>query len=97
VQGTANVNAHPAPAANVATDGSTVLRYWSDKASSARTWTTPAGVTRRTTTNGTGGGSLATFTTDAGGVPAGGVAALNATSSLASAKALAWTIVVPPA
>ena len=97
VQGTATVTAHPAPAASVATNGSTVLRYWSDKASSARTWTTPAGVTRRTTTSGSGGGSVATFTADVGGVPAGTAAALNATSSLASAKAIAWTIVVPPA
>ncbi len=97
VQGTAAVTAHPAPAASVATNGSTVLRYWSDKASSARTWTTPAGVTRRTTTNGSGGGSIATFSADAAGVPAGSAAALSATSSLAAAKALAWTIVVPPA
>ncbi len=96
VQGTTNVTVHPAPAASVAANGSTVLRYWSDKASTARTWTTPAGVTRRTTTNGSGGGSLATFTADAGGVPAGTAAALNATASLASAKAIAWTIVVPP-
>ena len=43
VQGTANATAHPAPAVNVATSGSAVLRYWADKASSARTWTTPAG------------------------------------------------------
>ena len=97
VQGTANATAHPAPAANMAANGSTVLRYWSDKASTARTWTTPVDVTRRTTTNGSSGGSLSTFTADAAGVPAGAVAALSATSSLASAKAIAWTIVVPPA
>ena len=97
VQGTASDAVHPAPAANVAVNGSTVLRYWSDKASESRTWTTPSGVTRRTTTLGTGGGSLATFTADAAGVPAGTVTALNATSSLASAKAIAWSIVVPPA
>jgi len=96
-QGTASVTAHPAPAASVAADGSTVLRYWIDKASSARTWTTPSGVTRRTTTAGSDGGSLAGFMADAGGIPAGPVAALNATSSLASAKAVSWTIVVPRA
>ena len=97
VQGTAVVTAHPAPAVNVALNGSTVLRYWSDKASETRTWTTPAGVTRRTTTNGSGSGSLFTFTADAAGVPAGTAGALNATSSLASDKAIAWSIVVPPA
>jgi PKD repeat protein len=94
VQGTASVTAHPAPAASVATNGSAVLRYWSDKASSARTWTT-SGVTRRTSTNGTGGGSLSAITADATNVPAGTAAALSATSSLASNKAIAWTIVIP--
>jgi hypothetical protein len=95
VQGTANATAHPAPAVNVATNGSAVLRYWSDKASSARTWTTPAGLTRRTTGAGSGGGSLATFTADVAGVASGSQAAVNATSSLASNKAIAWSIVVP--
>ncbi len=97
VQGTSSVTAHPAPAANVAVGGSAVLRYWADKSSSTRTWTTPAGLTRRTATNGSGGGSLATFTADVTDVPAGGVAAVNATSSVASNKAIAWTIVVPHA
>ena len=41
-------------AVNVAVNGSAVLRYWCDKASSTRAWTTPGGVTRRTTTNGSG-------------------------------------------
>ncbi len=95
VQGTASVAAHPAPSVAVATAGSAVLRYWVDKASSARTWTTPAGVTLRTTSNGTGGGSLSAITADAVNVPAGTAAAANATASLASAKAIGWTIVVP--
>ena len=95
VQGTTTVTAHPAPAVNVAVNGSAVLRYWCDKSSSARTWTTPAGLTRRTTTTGSGGGSLASFTADVTDVPAGAAAALNATASLGSNKAIAWTIVVP--
>jgi hypothetical protein len=94
VQGTANATDHPAPAVSVATTGSAVLRYWADKSSSARTWTT-SGVTRRTSTNGTGGGSLSAITADATDVPAGTAAALNATASLASNKAIAWSIVVP--
>ena len=97
VHGTTVSASHSAPAATVATSGSTVLRYWADKASTTRTWTTPAGVTRRTSTTGTGGGLLASVTGDASGVPAGTVGALTATSTIATAKALAWTIVVPPA
>jgi hypothetical protein len=97
VQGTASVTAHPAPAATVATNGSTVLRYWVDKSSTVHGWTTPAEVTRRTSTTGSGGGLLTSVTGDAAGVPAGTVGALNATAGLASAKAVAWTIVVPPA
>ncbi len=97
VQGTTTVTAHPAPAVNVAVNGSAVLRYWCDKSSSARTWATPAGLTRRTTTTGSGGGSLASFTADVTDVPAGAVAALNATASLGSNKAIAWTVVVPHA
>ena len=97
VHGTTVSTSHSAPAATVATSGSTVLRYWADKASTTRAWTTPASVTRRTSTTGSGGGLLASVTGDAGGVAAGTVGALTATSNIATAKALAWTIVVPPA
>ncbi len=97
VQGTTTVTAHPAPAVNVAGNGSAVLRYWVDKSSSTRTWTTPDGVTRRTTTSGSGGGSLASFTADVTNVPAGTAAVLNASASLGSNKAIAWSIVVPHA
>jgi hypothetical protein len=97
VHGTSVTTAHSAPAANVATAGSTVIRYWADKASTTRSWTVPASVTRRTSSTGSGGGLLASVTGDAAGVPAGTVGALTATSTIATAKALAWTIVVPPA
>ncbi len=96
VHGTTIVGSHTAPAVNVAVEGSTVLRYWVDKSSTARTWTTPAGVTRRTTTmSATSSGSIASFSADVANVPAGTAAALGATSSVASDKAIAWTIVVP--
>jgi hypothetical protein len=81
----------------VATAGSTVLRYWADKASTVRAWTLPSSVTRRAGTTGSGGGLIAAVAGDTTGVPAGTVAAATATSGLASDKALAWTIVVPPA
>lgn len=97
IQGTATVTTHPAPAASVATAGSTVLRHWADKASTVHSWTLPADVTQRAATTGSGGGLIATATGETAGVPAGTVAASTATSGLASAKALAWTIVIPPA
>jgi alpha-tubulin suppressor-like RCC1 family protein len=95
VQGSAVVAAHPAPATTVGRSGSTVLRYWVDKGSTVRAWTTPAGVTRRTSTAGTGGGMLNAVTADADHVAAGPVPASSATSSVASDKAIGWTIVVP--
>ncbi len=97
VQGGASVTDHPAPGIDVETSGSVVLRFWADKSSSARSWDTPPGTTRRTTGNGSGGGHLASFTADVGGVPAGTVAPLDAVSSVASDKAVAWTVVTPAA
>jgi PKD repeat protein len=97
VQGSTASATHPAPAATVAAAGSTVLRYWADKASTVRAWTLPSSVTRRAGTTGSGGGLIAAVAGDTTGVPAGTVAAATATSGLASDKALAWTIVVPPA
>ena len=75
-----------------------MVRYWVDKASAARTWTTPAGVTRRTTSNGSGGGSLSAITADAVDVPAGTAAAAQTPPRRwRPNKAIAWTIVVPHA
>jgi alpha-tubulin suppressor-like RCC1 family protein len=97
VQGAATSTTHPAPAATVVEAGSTVVRYWVDKASTTHTWTLPAGVNRRAGTTGIGGGLLGTVTGDTSDVAAGTVATSVAASSLASSKSLAWTIVVPPA
>ena len=94
---TASSTSHTAPSATVATAGSTVVRYWADKSSTTRTWTVPGSVTRRSSTTGTGGGLLAAVAGDATGVPAGATGTSTATSSVASDKAVGWTIVVPPA
>jgi hypothetical protein len=40
-------------------------------------------------------GSIASFSADVTDVPVGTAAALSATSSVASDKAIAWTVVVP--
>jgi alpha-tubulin suppressor-like RCC1 family protein/PKD repeat protein len=88
---------HAAPAAPVATAGSTVLRYWADKVSAAHGWTLPAGVTGRASTLGSGGGLLTSTTGDTSGVAAGTAATVTATAGASSAKAVSWTLVLPPA
>ncbi len=88
---------HSAPAATVAQAGSRVLRHYADKTGSAHGWTLPPALTARASTTGTGAGLLTTTAGDQGDVPAGTAPALAATSSLASGRALMWTVVLPPA
>jgi len=88
---------HAAPAAAVATSGSTVLRYYVDKGASAHTWTLPAALTQRAFTTGSGSGFLTAALGEQSNVAAGTAPALSATSGLSSAKAIAWTLVLPPA
>ena len=49
------------------------------------------------TTTGSGSGFLTVSLGEQTGVAAGTVAALSATSGISSAKAIAWTLVLPPA
>ena len=77
--------------------GSTVVRYYADKTSTVHGWTLPAALTQRATTTGSSGGMLTSVAGDQGGVPAGTVAALAATAGVSASKAVAWTIVLPPA
>ena len=88
---------HLAPAATVAVDGSLVVRYYVDKGASAHGWTLPGALTSRATTSGSGSGFLVAVAADQAGVPAGTLPALSATSGLSSSKAVAWTVVLPPA
>ena len=62
-----------------------------------RSWTLPAVLTARASTVGSGSGLLVASAGDQGDVPVGTVPALGATASVASAKAVMWTVVVPPA
>ena len=87
---------HVAPASSVAVDGSTVLRYWADKTSTAHGWTVPAGLTARATTSGTSGGMLTSLSADSSGWTAGPVPAQSATAGTSASKAVAWTVVLPP-
>ncbi len=92
-----STSTHTAPAAAVAQDASRVVRYYADKASTARTWALAGTLAARATTSGSGSGSLTAVAGDQGDVPAGTVPALGATSSVSASKALAWTLVLPPA
>lgn len=90
-------NTHTAPAAPVARDASRVVRYYVDKSATVHTWTLAPTLVARATTTGSGSGFLVAVAGDQGGVPAGTAAALDATSGVSSSKALAWTLVLPPA
>jgi PKD repeat protein len=88
---------HTSPAAAVATAGSTVVSYWADKVSSPHGWTLPAGLTMRSATAGTGSGLVTATSGDASAVAPGTWPASTADAGIASAKAVAWTVVLPPA
>jgi PKD repeat protein len=93
----AATTSHPAPAVSVATAGSWVVSYWSDKSSATTAWTAPVGVTARGTSIGSGSGRVTSLTADSGGtVPTGTYGPLTATTD-ASTRGLTWTIVLAPA
>lgn len=88
---------HAAPAATVGSTGSTVLRYYVDKGATVHTWALSPLLTTRATTTGSGSGFLTVALGEQGNVAAGTAPALSATSGISSAKAIAWTLVLPPA
>lgn len=87
---------HTAPASSAASAGSVVLRYWSDKTSSAHGWSVPSGLTSRATTTGSSGGMLTSLSADSGGWAAGPIPTQAAVAGVSSAKAVMWTVVLPP-
>jgi alpha-tubulin suppressor-like RCC1 family protein len=88
---------HSAPAAPVAANGSSVLRYYVDKGATAHTWALAPALVSRAATTGSGSGFLTTALGEQRDVTAGTAPALTATSGIASAKAICWTLVLPPA
>jgi PKD repeat protein len=88
---------HRSPAAPVAATGSTVVSYWADKVSTAHGWTLPAQVTARSATVGTGSGMVTSASGDSSGTPAGTWPGATADAGAAGSKAIAWTVVLPPA
>jgi hypothetical protein len=92
--GTARV----APAATVATAGSWVANYWSDKSAGTSSWDTPGAVTVRAQTYGNGGGRVSSLLADSGApVTAGSSPARTATSNTSGNRAITWTLVLTPA
>jgi alpha-tubulin suppressor-like RCC1 family protein len=88
---------HATPSVAVAVDGSTVVSYWVDNSSTVHTWTVPDTTTARVATTGSGGGLLSTVAADTAGVATGTWPGVTATSGVSSAKAIGWSVVVPPA
>ena len=88
---------HVAPAASVAAAGSTVVSYWVDKVATAHCWSLPAQVTPRSATTGSGAGMVPSAAGDASGVAAGTWPGATANAGVSSARAVAWTVVLPPA
>src|SRR5829696_1708988 len=66
---------HDTPAVAVAGAGSWLVNFWSEKSSTAATWTLPAGTTSRSTAQGTGSGKIGGILGDSNGAVATGTAA----------------------
>ena len=88
--------AHDAPAAPVSVAGSRVAHYWVTKVNETVTWSLPADLLARRTANGSGSGQVGSVTADGAATVAGTWPAHVATASLASGKAIGWTVVVAP-
>ena len=83
---------HTSPTALAPANG-WVLQIWTDKSSGTTSWSTPAGVTVRSSTYGSGTGRVSAVATDSGAaVGAGTVGGQIATTDAASGRAIAWTI-----
>src|SRR5688572_20709212 len=77
---------HTTPTVNVATAGSRLLSYWSDKTNTATGWTSPSDVVRRLQSVGSGSSRLTALSGDGGGAAAvGSAGGITARSSVSSA------------
>ena len=68
----------------------------STRVATAHGWTLSPTLVQRATTTGSGSGFLTAVLGEQGGLAAGTAPALSATSGIASSKAIAWTVVLPP-
>jgi alpha-tubulin suppressor-like RCC1 family protein len=94
---TGDTTLHAAPPAPVAVAGSIIVCYWADKVPAAHGWTVPTGFTQRSATFGSGTAMITSTSGDTGPQPTGTWPGAAATAGSASAKAIAWTVVLPPA
>ncbi len=83
------------PQAAVTYSGTGVVSYWSDKSASNTGWTTPPSVTLRASSVGSGSGRITAAIADSN-APAGQWPGATATTTVAGAKGIGWTIVLPP-
>ena len=86
---------HRTPTVSVTSPGGWLVSYWADKTGTNTGWTTPAGVTRRMQSVGTGGGHIGSVSGDSGGaVGVGTAGGIAATSSVSGNMAVMWSIVL---
>lgn len=96
VADTALTTSHATPSAQVSTDGSWVLSFWTDKSSTTTAWTPAAAVTTRVQSYGTGSGYLTTIMGDDGTTRSVGLAPTRTASTNATSRAAMTTIVLAP-
>lgn len=90
----ASTASHTTPTA-AAGAGDLVVSFWTDRASAARTWTAPAGVTSRGSTTDSGTLTVQALVADSDGpVPAQTYGGRTASTDAATDRAAMWTIVL---
>ena len=83
------------PATAIAEDDTTVVSFWSNKTSGNTGWAVPGGVTERAVSVGSGTGRITAAVGDSV-VDTGDWPGATATSTVATKKGIAWTVLVPP-
>jgi hypothetical protein len=84
------------PPVTVATDGSAVLGFWGDKSSDNTSWVLPSNVTQRSATAGSGGGRVISAVADQTGVAPGSSGSWTASTQVATARGMLWSVVIAP-
>lgn len=88
---------HVAPSVPVSATGSWLVNLWSEKSSTAVTWTLPGGTASRTTAQGTGSGKVSSVLGDSNGVvPTGTASGRTATTSTAVSRDMLFSVALSP-
>ena len=83
------------PAVTIVEDDTVVVSFWSNKTSDNTGWSVPGGVTERVASIGSNAGHITASIGDSVAA-AGEWPGATATSTVATRKGIAWTVVVPP-